>query len=467
MEIRHTEVAAPTKINRANWSSDHVVTDLNLTYANVKDYGALGDGLTDDTAAIEAACAAVGYGTLFFPKGDYLIGNLVIPDTSFVGESMKSTYFSTYATSGIAMAFTEGTSLNMLRRISDFRLVTNGGTESVLTGIEISQTDSTTGYWRVEGVGVSGLLNDDVVGCRILQMNDFVFTQTMFDAKGVGMVITTDHSDSSSNAVGMGVFNGCMFRGGTCGLAMTPGYDTHSTIDTLVFNACYIGTALNSNAGACERIAQIPDNAGGVQNITHVGCHYEMSGSEDGAAYIEIYGGDPSHPHEISWTNCIFAHNPTAGQGWCDALLRCTDREAGTWRLYNVRFDGVNCSGTAAHTLSLVEIGDSSLYFSGCSLSHFIGYYTQLCDIEGALWEDGQGGWELNAVPGYNYYHDMQGALKIMGNRHTAAAAAPASGTWAVGDIVFNSVPSTGQPIGWMCTNATGSGTWKSMGALA
>ena len=47
--------------------------NLNLQ-VNVKDYGALGDGTTDDTAAINAAAVAVvSHGTLYFPPGKYRI----------------------------------------------------------------------------------------------------------------------------------------------------------------------------------------------------------------------------------------------------------------------------------------------------------------------------------------------------------------------------------------------------------
>ena len=50
-------------------------------YTSVKDFGAKGDGTTDDTAAIKAAIAAAGGGTAFFPLGTYVVSDtLVQPD---------------------------------------------------------------------------------------------------------------------------------------------------------------------------------------------------------------------------------------------------------------------------------------------------------------------------------------------------------------------------------------------------
>ena len=48
------------------------------TIVNVKNFGATGDGITDDTAAIQQAvsafCQANVGASLFFPKGHYLVG---------------------------------------------------------------------------------------------------------------------------------------------------------------------------------------------------------------------------------------------------------------------------------------------------------------------------------------------------------------------------------------------------------
>lgn len=45
--------------------------------------------------------------------------------------------------------------------------------------------------------------------------------------------------------------------------------------------------------------------------------------------------------------------------------------------------------------------------------------------------------------------------------------AAPASGTYVQGDMVVNSAPTAGNPMGWMCVSGGSPGTWKAMANLA
>lgn len=71
-------------------------------YVSVTDYGAVGDGVTDDTAAIQAALddfTSPGIRTLFFPKATYAVTKLII---RYDNASFKSFYFNGSTLRGIA-----------------------------------------------------------------------------------------------------------------------------------------------------------------------------------------------------------------------------------------------------------------------------------------------------------------------------------------------------------------------------
>lgn len=80
---------------------------------NVKDYGATGDGSTDDTAAIEAADAAACAGNLgldgvtvvaeravYFPAGRYKVTGLTYRGAPWSGDGVHATFIDHYASSG-------------------------------------------------------------------------------------------------------------------------------------------------------------------------------------------------------------------------------------------------------------------------------------------------------------------------------------------------------------------------------
>ena len=50
---------------------------------------------------------------------------------------------------------------------------------------------------------------------------------------------------------------------------------------------------------------------------------------------------------------------------------------------------------------------------------------------------------------------------------HYQLSAAPAVGTWTVGSIVYNTAPTAGGYLGWVCTTAGTPGTWNTFGAIS
>lgn len=82
---------------------------------SVKDYGAVGDGTTDDTLAIQAAVdalAANSGGTLLFPAGTYKITDTITVNRSInlVGDSIQSTFIHLYVSTAKPAIYFDGTS---------------------------------------------------------------------------------------------------------------------------------------------------------------------------------------------------------------------------------------------------------------------------------------------------------------------------------------------------------------------
>lgn len=89
-------VAALGVASSAFFGENAAATGLtSMTAYSVKDYGAAGNGTTDDHAAIQSAinAAAVAGGTVFFPPGHYALGTSVILKTSvhLLGSGVNAT----------------------------------------------------------------------------------------------------------------------------------------------------------------------------------------------------------------------------------------------------------------------------------------------------------------------------------------------------------------------------------------
>jgi hypothetical protein len=88
----NADLSVPTK----NAVRDKIETLATELYYNVKDYGALGDGINNDTTAVQAAINAAstaGGGTVFFPGGTYLIGQ---SQESYTSSDLVSTIAPTF-----------------------------------------------------------------------------------------------------------------------------------------------------------------------------------------------------------------------------------------------------------------------------------------------------------------------------------------------------------------------------------
>lgn len=113
-------------------SKTNVVSSINsvydsLIYINVKDYGAVGDGTTDDTAAIKDAIDVLNVkgGVLYFPQGRYKITdtlNITHLGSCVKGETEQGTYILQYADK-TALHFGNGSTPTISYRVENIGIV--------------------------------------------------------------------------------------------------------------------------------------------------------------------------------------------------------------------------------------------------------------------------------------------------------------------------------------------------------
>lgn len=121
-----------------------VATNLSSAFAavaglfvNVKDpqYGALGDGVTDDTAAVNAAIVAAAGGIVFFPTGTYKVSALITSGTkncNLLGAGPDATIISGNSALSSFLDFVGGTDGGW-RRISGIKFASSATYGNIFT----------------------------------------------------------------------------------------------------------------------------------------------------------------------------------------------------------------------------------------------------------------------------------------------------------------------------------------------
>ena len=104
-----------------------------LHVVSVVEYGAAGDGVTDDKADIQSAIdavAAAGGGIVYFPSGNYLISGAINlkPSVSILGESTSSTVIKPSVNSIALITHTGAATTEFFFRVSNIQLSSNSKT---------------------------------------------------------------------------------------------------------------------------------------------------------------------------------------------------------------------------------------------------------------------------------------------------------------------------------------------------
>lgn len=223
------------KLNGVAGAVSRTLQDKWANLIDVKDFGAIGDGVTDDTASIQAATTYIAArgGCLYFPKGTYLLTGQITATYAaatqvscrFYGESQATTTLKwTTAASGFLINMVSQT---QSVHFADLSLTTTQQNQG--TAIKVTQTDP-LGLFAMssfENITIRGYSNN-------LGVDWWARGVHMYDASGTSFVGVTIFGGGGTGTSGEGL----KFEGSGTDAAH---YSIYHNIDKSTFNSLGYG----------------------------------------------------------------------------------------------------------------------------------------------------------------------------------------------------------------------------------
>lgn len=155
------------------WTLNHNPSVGPAGVFNAKNFGAVGDGSTDDTAALQAGILAAGGHALYLPQGTYVVSStltLQAQSASIVGESRTGTIIQAKAGLVAPMIQSAGFANEQGTILSNLTL--DSGNTASAAALIIGYANQRVRIENVDvvnfglGLNLSGVSDLDVVGCR-------------------------------------------------------------------------------------------------------------------------------------------------------------------------------------------------------------------------------------------------------------------------------------------------------------
>ena len=477
---------------------------------NVADYGATGDGSTDDTAAIQAAFDAVSAsgGTVVFEPGKtYMINGSYLPiQTLFGGVKPKSGTIIQGNNAKLKVITSSATGYCVL----NLNAVSNIAINDLNIEGDVGRHIGTTGEFG------HGLM---VMGCDNVSFNNLFITLCWGDAVLFSEYVRVNGNtnvdvnncefvDCRRQGVSVvdlsnGTFIGCSFRniGATAFTSPASGVDLEPDyVGSQISNLTFVGCTFNNNnshgfiGGSTVYV---------VENIRIIGCSFYNNGASAISAnssgttakmrnVFEIISCDIKG--QVLVDNCKII----GGQIILEEIY--TNSQFAVESVADLPFQMIGTSIRVTGTRKAAAIYGATTeanrkLIQNCKLNQD---ENTLADLEtwivtgGFISLDNTQMTRTGTAPatGYNFggatdftgfdakmvncYLDpklavgfAQDGLMVRVAQRGWVSAAPTTGAHTVGEIVLNSTPASAGFIGWVCTVAGTPGTWRTFGLIS
>ena len=195
---------------------------------SVKDFGAVGDGVADDTAAIQAAINATNKGVLFFPPGDYKITSMVTITKNGQNDSTQSCLEIQATGAKLVSTVAPALRITQTKRLEIIGLQVNAPVDPNNASVFVTGMWNST--WRECQFG-------DVAFTTAAGLSDFDQVYwSRFEKCAFGRIIINTGSNVSRYEFNANTFDSCRIWGGDYGILK---YGSHR-IEDVVFVNCDI-----------------------------------------------------------------------------------------------------------------------------------------------------------------------------------------------------------------------------------
>jgi hypothetical protein len=490
-----------------------------------QEFGAVGDGVTNDTVALQAMFATNKPWYIPYTSGGYLVNDILAPKASGScdGFLLADTAYANLVVNITGLGYQPNTKITGLDvRCKTARTTNSVGIRVASPSIVLDRCKATAFDYGIQVWSYSvSLLNCNAVSCKTnlsayapsstSEINDFEVIGGSYDS-------ATEYSCRIGDPRFSTTVPASELMGTTCtflGAAFDAATSTFDRIYGLTIMNCYWE---NSTTGKAVELGGSGD--GWMRDVKIQNCYF--SGNINYSIYCNspikglsvgqnYYGGNQkcflylgvSNLYGFDYISGVSTNSPLACEvhtGFTSVLLSAVTFEAMTissewlyngvqnaasttsassWYPYGQTAQGANLiSGTSGRfksspasaiagtfsgtTFTCTTLADSYNFNGGDRITASSGGFTYVRSVNydtGVLTVDGG-----STASGAGTVSQVQASFNTI---QLYQAAAPTTGTYRVGDIVYNSAPASAGYVGWVCTVAGTPGTWKTFGLIS